>query len=350
MNDGGSGDRQGLQKISESVNASRSAVSKALNNRGGVSAELKRKVVQTSYGMNYIPRKKRRIAGSSGSSVGVVMPGIPHYFWQDAVCGMKSQERREENFRLKFSFYSDSKDEADVIYCLDYLLDSRVDLLVVTPPDSPLVIQRLKEIGENIPIVFFNETIDLMPLFYAGTDFEQDGIRLARASKSRIETHPGILSVTGAPLYAVGRRDEAFRREIGSLLPDVRWAGEINTEEMPDHLIPAQLARMITETYKGSFRSVYVSQGVIPQVCMALQKLKLEKEVVVFGYENPKRNARFAKLNMIAAVIEQDTYEQGARCIEAVYRWFQEGMIPDKRCIYVPSRLLLPQENGAAET
>ena len=140
----------------------------------------------------------------------------------------------------------------------------------------------------------------------------------------------------------VKQRDDGFYKETASLVPHVKWVGDVQTDQLPVSVFSAQLARILHEQYNGLFQSVYVSQGHLPQVCLALNKLKLSERIAVFGYENPKQNNAYIKNGMIAAYIEQDTYRQGSCCIYAAYAYLTKGMLPDNRRLYVPSHLYQP--------
>lgn len=280
------------------------------------------------------------------------MPINPYYFWDGAIQGMKQAEAQKEDFHLIFSFFTSvnsQNSEKDVLYCLDYIEDLKVDLLVITPPSFPGVAERLRELADTLPIVYFNETACVPPLFYAGTNFYQDGIRLARASQKILLTHPGLLQVTGPSLPMVEERDSSFCAEAGKLVPALEFVGKVPIEKLDQHLLSAQLARILHNTYMGKFHAVYVSQGFMPQVCLALHKLQLDGQVAVVGYENPSQNEVYMRKGMIKAVVEQDIYHQGTGCIDAVYQWLVAGELPEKRCIYVPSILHLPEDESTKE-
>lgn len=338
-----------IEEVSRAAQVSKSTVSKALNNCGGVDPDMKELILRTAKDMAFTPAQKRRKALQGGWTVGVVMPINPYYFWDGAIQGMKHTEKQKEDFHLIFSFFSGvsgisgQSSEKDVLYCLDYIEDLKVDLLVITPPAFPEVARRLRALAGKFPIVFFNETADAPSLFYAGTNFYQDGIRLARASQRILQDYPGLLLITGPSLPMVEERDGSFCDEARKLVPNLLNSGRVPVEKLDQHLFSAQLARILHDKYVGKFRTVYVSQGFMPQVCLALHKLQLDGQVAVVGYENPSQNEAYMRKGMIKAVVEQDIYNQGVCCMEAVYQWLAHGILPANNCIHVPSILHLPE-------
>ena len=331
-------DKTCVDEIVRRTNLSKSTVSKALNNCRAVNAQSKEAVVQAACELHYTPPLAGRISRrKSGAIVGIAMPANPACFWGEAARGMQAAEQAHEGIGLVFSLFADVSSEQDALYCLQYLYNLRIDLLIVTPPPFPSVWDKLREIAQTIPVVCFNETGKFPYLFYAGADFYRDGIRLARACAPALRDHPGLLSVIGPSMPMIRCRDEAFFRELQSLVPGARCVGEVLMDAPGSASAPAQLARALHDKYDGLFRSVYVSQGFIQQVCLALRKLRLLDSTVVFGYEKPRQTAAYTRQGAVAALVAQDTYEQGQRCVEAVFSYLDSGALPEGGQVLVPS-------------
>lgn len=165
----------------------------------------------------------------------------------------------QKGVHLTMSLYAGMHSEADALYCLDYMEDMRADVLVVAPAPYPAMAERLRGIAARIPVVFFNETADVPFLFYAGANYYQDGIRLARACRRALAARPDVLWIHGRPTPMTRRRDEGFRQEIQALLPALRWTGEVDVTAMTPSLLSAQLAR----------RPARAGAGVWQRLCLA---------------------------------------------------------------------------------
>ena len=328
--------RGGLEEISRATGLSRSTVSKALNNCGSVSSDTKLSVLEAAKALDYVPVQKKRVGRHDGRFIAAaVMPETPAYFWAEAARGMKKSAGEHPQLKLVSSLFSRLSEEDDFLYCLDYALDLRPDVLIVTPPVSANVQRRLSEATEQTSVVCFNETANFDFLFYVGADFYRDGVQLARAAAETLEKKPRILKISNLELPMVGRRDEGFRRELMNCAPHARWIGTIGTGDFSDSVMPARLAREIHDRYMDAFDAVYVSQGYLPQVVSALDKLRCDPDVAVLGYERAGRGGG----ERVAALLEQDTFEQGYQCMEAVWRYLSEGEIPEGRKLYIHSRI-----------
>lgn len=327
------GERARMTDVAARAGVSKSTVFRALNHRAGVDPRVKERVLAAARELGYaIERNRRHTEGA----VGIVMPANPFYFWHEALRGMEARERPEHP--LIVGLYATTHSEADALACLESVVDQGARLLIVTPTVQPAVARRLAQLP--IPIVYFNEVADPPALFYAGTDFAADGLRLARACAGCLRTHPRLLQISSSPLPMVCRRDGAFRREAERLTPGLRWVGDVSVEPFTAALLPSQLARHLHEGYGDAFDAVYVSQGHLPQVCLALHKLGLEDRVRVIGFENPRQTAAYGRSGLICALIQQDPFAQGAACLEAAYRWLDRGELPAGGLVYAPSKLL----------
>ncbi len=66
--------------------------------------------------------------------------------------------------------------------------------------------------------------------------------------------------------------------------PDAETVGSIDTAGFSPSVFSAQLARAIYERYDGAFDALYVSTECLPQVGLALRKLKHPEQTPVIGY------------------------------------------------------------------
>ena len=156
----------GLEEISRATGLSRSTVSKALNNCGSVSSDTKLSVLEAAKALDYVPVQKKRVGRHDGRFLAAaVMPETPAYFWAEAARGMKKSAGEHPQLKLVSSLFSRLSEEDDFLYCLDYALDLRPDVLIVTPPVSANVQRRLSEATEQTSVVCFNETANFDFLF-----------------------------------------------------------------------------------------------------------------------------------------------------------------------------------------
>ena len=327
----------GLEEISQRTGLSRSTVSKALNNSGSVSSDTKQSVLEAARALSYEPKPRRRVQRQDGQWLVVaVMPETPSYFWDEALRGMKAAAEKHPDMRLATSLFSRLSEEEDALYCLDYAMELQPDLMIVTPPAGEAVLGRLAEAAVQFPVACFCETAAFDHAFYVGADYAGDGALLGRAAAKLMADNARLLKVRGQIMPMLARRDEAFSSAFQDAVPQARWVGEIDVSGVTLSAMPAQLARDIHERFEGQFDAVYVTQGRVPQVLSALDKLKCPPDIPVFGYERVGRELAGGRA---ALVLEQDVFTQGVRCVEAAWRYLSEGEAPEDGHVFVPSRL-----------
>ena len=326
-------EKRGVEHIVRETGLSRATISRALNNCGSVSSEVKAQVIRAAESIRYTPPQKTRVRRPEGGFlVAAVLPETPAFFWGEAVQGMKAAAARHPDIRLVYSLFQRLSNEGDALYCIDYLLDLKPDVLIAAVPAFESVGKRL--LAAELPVIAFSESGNIRPLFYVGADFYHDGALLARAAAQHLSPDARIVKIEGERMPMTSLRDEGFRREMMNLLPRLRWLGPVQTAGWSAAETPSLLARAL---HNADFDALYVSQGQLPQVMTALGKLKRTHPVRVVGYERP--GGRFAGDSRLAAVMEQDVRHQGAMCLEAAWRYLTAGDIPPDRRLLIESRL-----------
>lgn len=328
-----------IEELARKTRLSVASVSRALHNCGSIKEDKKMAVVEAAREIQYTPDKDRRLRQNARWQVGVVLPHNPGYFWERARLGMAKFEQEHPHIQLRISLFSGMKSEKDALYCLEYMDGLKLDLLVVTPAAFEPVYQKLKALAGKVPVVLFNETAPVDGCFYVGANFYQDGIRLARAWQ---RTNPGEkrilrLCQPGSPM--VEQRDRAFMAQMQGSMEDIRWAGPLNIGEALDRGLPAHLARAMDSRYRGSFDSVYVSQGFMAQAALAIHKLKPPARIPIIGYERPPDGLPESPYYRMAAAVSQDMFSQGYACLKAVHDYLESGQLPPGKKLFIPSRI-----------
>ena len=323
----------GIDQISEKTGHSKASISRALNNCGSVSSEVKEEIVRAAAEIGYIPPQKKRIKRPAGGFlIAAALPETPAFFWNEAAEGMKEAAMRHEDIRLVQSLFQRLGSEKDILYCLDYLIDLQPDILIAAAPAFASVQRKLA--GCNIPVIAFSESGHLHPLFYVGADFYRDGVLLARGAAPKMKDCRKIVRIDNEPMPMIHLRNEGFRREMMNLCPMLSWTDSVETADWSPSEAPSRLARVLKHR---EFDAIYVSDGQLPQVMTALGKLKSDHDIYVAGFE--RAGLRFQNDPRLAAVMEQDIRQQGTMCLEGARTYLLTGEIPEGRRLLIQSRL-----------
>jgi LacI family transcriptional regulator len=179
-----------VRDVARLAGVSAMTVSRAINNRPGVSAETRLKIEKAVAELNYAPSKVASSLNSSKTElIGMIVPDVSNPFFGPIVRGAETTARKA-GFRLLLC-----NSESDLRLERDYITDlvaHRVEGLIIAPvgDGSEAHLRRLVE--GNFPIVLIDRSI-------AG--LEVDGVSLDNADGAqRMMAH----------LVAVGHRRIAF--------------------------------------------------------------------------------------------------------------------------------------------
>ena len=328
--------RDTIRRIAEVAGVSPSTVHRALTNCGNVD-----------------PRTKARVLAAAGTlsdelsvpdtlPLGVLMRARPRYFWGPAFTAI---QRTAEALDLPMAtaICGDYENDTDFVYCLDTLQKRHAGVFIIVPGSSPACdesFRRLSELATQSPVIFLCESHEVPGRYYVGSDPEADGRDFAAAVQPLMPRGARVLVIGCGPCPIADTRCDTFLRTAAINDPTLRVVGRIDMDSFcSTAAAPALLARRIDERYHGAFDTVFVSQGVLPQVASALYKLRLHGKVRCFGCENPPANKPFIDNGTIHAVLEQDIVGQAVRAVEVAGALRRGEAIPHEH--YVPSRIQL---------
>jgi DNA-binding LacI/PurR family transcriptional regulator len=150
-----------IYDIAKLSGVSIATVSRVLNNKPGVSIEARNSVMSVVEKNNFIPNQlAKSLANKKSYVVGIVMPGINHYFSHrvDAI----NKVLKEEGYSLMITAnYRDYNSIDDDIWNFNLLIEKRVDGIIYFPTHvSEKHIELLHRIEKKIPIVVTDSEIE----------------------------------------------------------------------------------------------------------------------------------------------------------------------------------------------
>lgn len=317
-------EKSSLTALSEQTGASPSTVFRALNGCGGVTPEKAKEIRDLARKSGYIPPR----TNAQTRDVAVILPEKPVYFWG------KTQKKLvvDPPFTTRVFLFSCLNDTEGFLNALSLALGTEPRLIITAPPPEPEALGALSATG--IPVFFFCEYRESVNAFYFGSDPVRDGETLAKAfSKAYPERRKVLLAGTGDTVGVVYRRTKAFFETLG--------AEPFGAVRLSDALTPyasSLYAREIAE-YSG-YDCVYCEDGILPTVCLAMDKCHVPPNIPCIGYENPPGAAKYLESSRIALTLVQDTALQADECRRAAYRFLNTGVFPDAKNTFSPSILV----------
>lgn len=142
-----------LKEIAKRAGVTANTVSRAINNRGGIGEETKKRILQIADELNYIPdRIATSLRSKTSNLLGVMVPDIADAFWAEIFRGVEDVAFRHDLQIL----LSNSKEQCSLENrILDQFRSLRVGGLLLMPSyESRELIQKIAEL--SIPCVLIN--------------------------------------------------------------------------------------------------------------------------------------------------------------------------------------------------
>jgi len=219
---GAKGPPRGVRAIADSLGLSKATVSKAINDRPGVSPVTRRRVLRAVERLGYSPdRLAQALAWRRTWLLGLVIPIVRHGFFVEIARSVIDEATRD-GYRVIFD-YSDESPQRERRIVEDYLARC-VDGLIICPCIRGSA-SLLKELCERrYPLALVDRNVPGIRAPFVSTDFERGGYLAAHAllrdGHERIAflCGPASLPSTAERVAGIRRAMDEAKTETNSLL------------------------------------------------------------------------------------------------------------------------------------
>jgi LacI family transcriptional regulator len=185
MQEGSPVSRPTLRDVAQKAGVSISVASNALNDKGRVNAETRRRVKQAARDIGYVPSySARRLRGEGGHSIGAVI-AVPQeqvtserYFSESAYAFGRAAAETGYKFHLIHLLES----EFSEAHLYTTLSDDAVDgVIIVAPPLTQIdaIVQAMDKLS-HIPYILFSVSPDIPDVSYVDSDGKAGGCMVIR--------------------------------------------------------------------------------------------------------------------------------------------------------------------------
>jgi len=328
-----------IKEIAELAGVSRGTVDRVLNNRGSVSPNKEKKILDIVKALNYTPN----LAGKSLAvtkkylKFGYILfsSTSSNPFFIDVVNGIEERaaELGEYNISVEIR-YADIDNPSLQVEMINELVESGISGLAITPISHPIVIECIKKLtADGFPIVTVNSDIpDSGRIAYVGSDYYKSG-----------ETAAGILNlicngvskvgiVMGSPLVLChSERVSGFTRRIEEVYSGLQIiATEINHD---DDIQSYVVTKRLLETHP-EIDSLFLVAAGVEGAFRAIKELGLEHKLKVVSYDSTIASRELIRSGAISASITQEPLVQGAKPLDILYNYVGMGVKPEYELFY----------------
>lgn len=309
--------------ISRELGISLITVSRALNNTGYVSRELKRRILDYAAEKNYVPHRASQVlVRNKTHRVAMFSSSLPSYFWGDIRKGVDVAAGQIEPFNYDVEYFCIGESDYS-----SYLTAVRAEIEKGVEAFA-FVNQRLYDMAElfdmversGIPYITFNvDAPQSRRLCYVGTDYQAGG-RLAAEFLGKALSFcesPRVLVISSvepenrfsdAPDIN-GERLKGFLSVIRESFPAIRSEVVHITTKLQAGHVDSQIVDVLRE-HRGRVEAVYMIPAFNVTFLNALQELRYERTLTVL-HDLDSSSSHHLETHLLSAVVYQNPILQG---------------------------------------
>lgn len=323
-----------IKQIAEIAGVSRGTVDRALNNRPGVKAEVQENIKRIAKELGYKPNPAAKALADnrySTKKIGVLLNSEGNPFFEEVINGVKAALTTYEEFGMKSTIMTmKGYDVALQLRFLDELVSREVNGIVMTPLNSPEIVEKINELKEqNIEIVTINtDVLDSKRLAYVGCRYTKSGNVAAGLM--------GIMSNGQKEKYAIissSKKNLAVERRIHGIVETVReefpWIEITDIIENEDNdTVSYTVVKELLKRRKDLDGICFAGAGNEGGVT-AIQEYGKKLKILTFDLTDVVK--RFLKEGIVSATICQEPYKQGYEGTEILAKYLLWNQKPAKK-------------------
>ena len=321
-----------IEKIAKSVNLSTAAVSKALNNTGGISYNTKKKILELAAKEGYIPKNET-------SRIGIVMPNAPKFFWHAYLTEILERSEKLGHTCQHF-LYENAAYPEDVLLCLEAAERANVEMLIVGITCSigvPQILERIKELEKKMFVVFVEEIYKNVKQYYVGEHSQDSAKQLASIYLDKYPESKNFL-VFSKGGHSIGSRVDGFHEEI-----ERRNLKILDVLEFPKQsaTTAASVARILNK-YKNELDCVFCASDSLSDVCLAIRKIK-RLDIHCIGFDCSNSDMVYFDMGILKCVARQNIPMQAQTVVDIAHHYLTTGEKPERKHNFVEDYFLTSQ-------
>lgn len=312
-----------IADIARAAGVSTATVDRVLNERAGVHARTRRRVLSAAQGLGYLDPVPDAALAAVADLAFIVPGGTNTFFGVLSSTLAEVARRRAAEARIRVHRMEAFHPEALAAGLRE--LARQADGIALIALDHPAVRTAIRDAaasGVHI-VTLVSDIADVPRHAYVGIDNRAAG-RLAGHLLGRFLRHPGPVALFAGSLSYRGHEERAsgFRRILAEEFPTL---AVVETAEMHDdiersHRVAASLLRE-QPGLAGIYNIGAGNRGIV----RALEEAGLARQVAFIGHELTEHTRRFLLSGAMDAVIDQDARQEAELAVDTLLRAIHGG-------------------------
>jgi LacI family transcriptional regulator len=334
--------------IANLLGISRGTVDRALNNRGRISEETKKKVLDMSQEIGYKPNRiARTLVLQRDVRLAALLPTIPEYFFSKIEDGIRDAERELKDFGISVTYYHTKavNDAMAQISQFEKIIEKKYDGILIVPA-NPLLLQPHVDaaILAGIPVVTLNNDVPMSKrLCFVGEDSIRAG-RVAAELMAKFTSSKGKVAILSgfSQASSLHERYDGFQEVMAEQYPDVEVIGPYEYFENVTEAY--EITKRLAHDYPDLTGIFLTTTTGLESAANAITDVGKQNRVKIIGFDINAHIEKMMKSNVIHATIYQDPYGQGYYSLRILSKYVMDGMEPDTEFLYTRLGVLLKEK------
>lgn len=331
-----------IRMIAENAGVSRGTVDKVLNNRIGVSDDVRKRVQEIADAMGYQPNPAGKALAFQKNPIriGLVLLSGTDPIFTEIRAGAEAAIASFADFGFQLLIEAMAYITPDEqIRCIDKLLAEKVSGIILSPLENEKVRDKMKSLSDaGIPVVTINSDVEgVERLCFVGQDLVKSG-RIAGELMGKLNDAGGPIAILSGlrSIQALRDRIQGFCRVLEErypLLQVVETVEDIVTEDEAYEHVCILLQR------HPNLKGVFITAKGITGACRALKEAN-RTDLAVICYDVYDDTASLLSEGLIDFTITQNPYQQGFQPVRIMYEALFQNRKPKREIVHTPLQIL----------
>lgn len=298
-----------IKEIARLAGTSRGTVDRVINKRGGVQKELEEKINRIIKEHNYEINKYARglVSLSKQYKIGLVITSLGNEFYDLVLLGINKTMANYSNITLIVKELK-GYDEDNFIKNIKEVIAEDIDILILTPIDTPKITNYLETI--KIPIIAMNNRIELKDSAFVGCDYINSGKISGNLANLILDKDSNVL-IVGGSFKLIGHRQRVNGFQQVLIDEDFKHEYTIIENEDDENISYEVVKKALKEK---TIDLIYFCAAGIKGGLKAVKELDIKPQIITV--DETTTVVHELRTGFISATITQQPYKQGSLAIE----------------------------------
>ena len=328
-----------IKDIASKLNVSYGIINKALNNKSGISDEMREKILATADELGYRVNKVAQSMARAPIVIGVIIPEAWQEYYSYLRKGIDKEFDRLLDYNVQNQYYviKNAHSAQDTIKALRQCIEDEVHAVIlcdVHPVGLEKVVEDLEK--KEIPIALVGDalTLDTKKLCSVLVDAYRSG-------KIAAEMLHYMTYDDADVIIFVGNKDNSEHKlkiqgfVDGAKEYNLNLVGVYETND--DEVVAAQLLKKIISEC-DMLHGIYSATSNSISLCKMIDENGYNTKII--STDINENIAKYIKKGIIQCSIFQDLEKHGRTVVRSVYEYLTEHKIPEKN-IYISPQIIL---------